>query len=204
MLKRLLHSGLIVGIGIVSLGIGTADAGGTPRVALSPTPLTLNEGSSQLITVSLDEPIVSNNSDPAYVTLALTTSDSTKTSLSTNTLNFTGSDWYAPQTFTLNTVDDGVYNDGETVTITATATSNAPYYNTFVETLPVTVANIDPAPPVVSVPSVSDQTAVAAPNTGLGAPLGQSPLVPLAVATLPLAVGAVVSNLRRQRKVNRT
>jgi hypothetical protein len=137
---------------------GNSYAYGGKVSTLGTTPV--NEGSSEVVTFTLNAPIICS-SGPCEVDLNLTSSDPTNVSFSPNPVVWTMSQWSQPMTATINTVDNGIYNNGETVTITATVVSNATYYSGYTLNFPLTINNIDPPP----APSLSNQTVSLATNT---------------------------------------
>jgi len=158
-------------VGIVAfLGSGAAQA--TSKVGVSPTSLTIDEGSSQTVSITLSEPVVCQSQGTCDVSLVFNPSDPHVT-VSPSPLTISSTSWYTPQTLTINTTSDGVYTGNKSVTLTATAVSNAAYYSGFVVTIPVTVVDLDPAPaaanpvgspkilPQVGSSSTMDETLVA-------------------------------------------
>jgi len=140
-------------ITLLCLVFPSASAFASGKISASPNPITLNEGSSQTVTISLNAPIISGSGTP-YLNINFTSSDPSHVSFSPSTVAYSASDWSQNQTLIVNTVDDGIYNNGEYVTITATADSNSVYYEGFVVTIPLTINNID-LPPA---PSLTNQT----------------------------------------------
>ena len=188
--------GIVVALGLTSC-VAAPVAANAAKVNLSPSPVTVNEGSSQVITFTLDQPIISDDSDPAYANIVITNPDSAHMSLSADTISYTASDWYIPKMITLTTIDDGIYNSGETVTITGIVDSNSEYYSDFAINLPVTINNIDPAlsASVDPAPVVTAVAPITAPNTGLGTPAPSNRLAWFALLSLPIAFGATYYGL---------
>ena len=165
------------------LGAGTAYA---QRVAASPSPITLNEGDSQLIQLRLDSPIICPLDAPTCVVdINFTSTDPAHVSFTPSTVEFLADEWTQPLSTTLQTTDDGVYNAGETVTVTGTAVSAAEYYNGYTLNIPLTINNNDPAPPV---PTPVNKV-VAAPDTGQAPANLAGPWVVVLMAGLAIGLG---------------
>lgn len=138
-------------VSLITLGFCT-NAYAVSRISASPSLFTLDEGgSSQVVTITLDEPIISDSGTP-YVTLNFTSSDSSATNITPSTLNFTSSDWYVPQQITIDAPNNDVYGSSEDVTVSTVAESNSEYYSGFTLDIPVTVDYLSPplAPGIVN------------------------------------------------------
>lgn len=148
-----------------------------PKIALSPNPLSLNIGSSQVVTVTLNEPIICENPYlPCNLGLIFTSSDPTNTTMTPSSLSFSSSSWYVPQQITVTSLNNGQYGD-ENVTISSTAVSGSEYYSGFQVSLSTIIHNTnEPTAPVVNQaanttnsPSIgSSQSSPLAPDTGYG------------------------------------
>ena len=148
---------LVVAVAIVlplAMNVGQAKAA-SGRISFDPGAITVFEGSSQTVSLLLDSPITAPLADTASLDITLTSSDPARVSVSPNTLHYSAADWSQAKSITIGSVDDGIYNDGATVTITLAATSNAQYYSGFSTSLPVTLLDIDPAPAGSTVPNQS-------------------------------------------------
>ena len=120
-----------------------AHAYGGKVSSIGTTPV--NEGSSELVTFILNGPIICQT-NPCEVDLNLTSSDPAIVSFSTNPVIWPSTQWAQPMSTTINTVDNGIYSSGETVTITATVTSNSAYFSGYSLSFPLIINNIDPVP----------------------------------------------------------
>lgn len=98
------------------------------RVQLSLTTSTLTEGESQKITIRLTQPIISSDSNPAYLTVDLTVSDTTRATLSGEAVTFLGNEWSQPKDFILTANDDLVDNGNLSIQVNFTVESNSEFY----------------------------------------------------------------------------
>lgn len=131
-----------------------------PRVSLTPSPVTLTEGSSQTISITLSEPIVGPGPDPAYLFVYLSSSDPSRAVVTTPSVKYDASEWTQHKTFQIKAVDDIAVNGNAPVTISFSIYSDSEYYNDFTGSVPVIV--IDDDLPL----------AVTAPATGQSVPEG--------------------------------
>lgn len=176
MIKKLLLAGLVVGF----LGLSRpAHAAG--RVSLSPTPIHLTEGQSQVVTVTLDEPIIGPDSD-GYLDVVITITNPSRLTTTSTTLSWDQNNWFQPRTFTLNAVDDQVVNGDVTDIVDISVDSNSEYYGGFQPSFVANVLDNDVATPTVL------------PEVGRGLP----GLVALITAIL---VGGIVFVLHRHGKL---
>lgn len=114
------------------------------KINMSTSAVTLAEGQSQVITITLDSPIISSGS--GFVTITITPTHPERFNLSTDHLTWTTSNWFTPQMFTVTAVDDSVDNGDITDVFTITTDSNAEYYANFSPALTVNVTDNDVAP----------------------------------------------------------
>jgi hypothetical protein len=136
--------------GVFDQGRAAAAAG---KISFTPDTISLNEGSSQVVSVQLDSPITAPQTETPSLDVALVSSDPARVSVNPSALHFSANDWSQAKTFTISAVDDGVYNNGESVTISLSATSNAEYYSGVTASLPVALVDIDPVPATTATPA---------------------------------------------------
>jgi hypothetical protein len=140
--------GVIVLIAVFGSSISAA---GAAKVNPSPLTVSVAEGDSQVVTITLDEPIIAPGPDPAVVTLAFTVDDPSRVSLSTSSLVWAASEWAQPRQLTVSATLDGVYNASGTVTLDGVVSSNSEYYDGFTTSITVSIADADPAPTTTTV-----------------------------------------------------
>lgn len=171
------------------------------KISVSPATTTVNEGSSDVFSIMLNEPIIPNT-PPAYLDINVTSSDPSRLSIDPNPVVYTASDWYAVETFTVNALPNDVYGDSEAITLTLTADSNSEYYNGFVTTSTILINDTTPAPsqpqPQAKLsndpPTIDKNT----PDTGFGEPKNNSPVYALASGMLVMLCTGLF--LRRHSK----
>lgn len=119
---------------------------GSGKVSANPESATLAEnGASQVVSVSLDEPIIVSEGDPTVVVTIST--DDPRVLLSPDSLTFTDSDWNILQEFEITTVGDSEFNLDNEVTITLAVTSDSEYYNGYENTVAITLTDDDDGTP---------------------------------------------------------
>jgi len=135
--------------GATSLGIfiilGLATPAHAAKVNLTTSSVTLTEGQSQIITVTLDEPIVSSDPDNNMVTLTFASSNPSRLSVTDSPLVIPANQWSNSRTITLVATDDAIVNGDETITVTMSTNSGSEYYNGFSRTISVNVLDNDVA-----------------------------------------------------------
>lgn len=173
MIKKLLLVVVVVGL----LG-SPKSAHAAGKVSLSPTPVNLTEGQSQVVTVTLDEPVIVEEGEP-FVTLNIASTNPSRLTTSVTSVTWTGAQWNQSRTFTLTAVDDLLVNGDANDLIDITVESNSEYYNSYA---PAFVANaLDNDVNPVVLPAVL-------PEVGQG---GSAPVALLAALTVGLAAYAL-------------
>ena len=138
----------------------------TVGIVVSPTSLDITEGDDGTYRVKL-------NSRPTHsVTVGFSVSGSSTVTVPTRSLTFTTSNWNSNKTVTVRTAEDNSDYDDETATVTNSATSSDPKYNTasLDRTVDVEVDDDDSplltlsCPSSVSEPSGSGTIAVSRPS----------------------------------------
>ncbi|MEI8224162.1 MAG: peptidoglycan-binding domain-containing protein [bacterium] len=143
-MKKTLYSIIIISIFMVSSHSCAANG----RVSLTPQTTTLqNNGDSQTITISLDNPIIApSESGVGQVTLRFSPSDP-RVTVSPKKVIFLQNEWSQQKTITLTKVGNAVEGGPNTVTVRMTTTSNSEYYNLFQNNISVTLSGpVDSAP----------------------------------------------------------
>lgn len=144
MIKKLLLASVVVGL----LGFSRpAHAAG--RISLTPTPINLTEGQSQVVTAHLDEPIIGPESD-GYLDITITITSPSRLTATSTTLSWTQNNWYENRTFTLDAIDDQIVNGDANDIVDVSVDSNSEYYSGFQPAFVVNVLDNDVATPVVA------------------------------------------------------
>ena len=174
MLKRLtLRGGLLVVIGVAmtTLCSGVAHAA---KINISPSNFSLTEGSSRVVQVTLDQPIISSDANPGYVTLNLASNAPGRVSISPSSLTWQFNEWLQSRTFTITAIDDNLRNFDVTPTFTLTTVSNSVFYSGFIPQLTATILDneTDPDPqaseePPPELPSVLPEVGLGLSNTAI-------------------------------------
>lgn len=139
----------IVSILVLSLSFGLVQpVFAADKVSLSPATSTITEGQSQDVTIALDEPIISGDSDPGYLYFNLEVEDSDRVSLSDSSVYYDSAEWSQTKTFNITADDDPLLNGSETATIYFDVVSNSEFYDGFSGSIEVTVNDNDVAPTV--------------------------------------------------------
>lgn len=155
MIKKSLLAGVVVGL----LGFfNPAHAAG--RISLTPTPISLTEGQSQVVTVHLDEPLIGPESD-GYLDVTITVTNPSRLTTTSTTLSWTQNNWFENRTFTLNAIDDQLINGDASNIVSVAVDSNSEYYGGFEPSFEVNVLDNDVAQPVTTstvLPKVGGQS----------------------------------------------
>ena len=140
-------------------------AAGASKVDPSPMTVSVAEGSSQVVTITLDQPIIAPGPDPALVTLAFTVADPSRVSLSTSSLAWTGSEWTQSRQLTVTAIRDGVHNASTTVVVNGVVSSNSAYYDGFATSFTVSIRDADPAPTTTTTTTTTPTTTTTTPTS---------------------------------------
>jgi hypothetical protein len=134
------------------------------RISGSPSSVTIDEGVSQTVSISLDEPIICAGMGTCQVSLSFTSSDS-RISTSPLPLLFAAGEWNTPKTLTISVSNDNLATGNKSTSVSATAVSGSEYYNGYVVTIPLTItdvgvptANSAPAATPASTPTQTKKT----------------------------------------------
>ena len=122
------------------------------RVAADPSPVTISEGDTTSITVTLNQPTIAETPDPQVV-LDLTIGDPARIALSTYRLVFAATEWQVPQTLTVSALDNATHDLTPSVTVTGVASSASLYYDGYRVTITVNILDNDPVPTTTTPPS---------------------------------------------------
>ena len=144
-----------------SLFVATASAWAA-KVNSNTTAVTLTEGGSQTITVTLDEPIIcSDPQDVCDVEIQIGSSDPTRVSTNIATLNWPANQWFQSRQFTISAIADGIHNASNTVVLNySPIASNSEYYSNFdPASITVTLNDLDPAPATTTTTPAANPTA---------------------------------------------
>lgn len=140
----------------------------TSRIEVSPASLELLEGESQVVQLSLGEPIISADLEPGFVTVTFSSSAPGLVDLSSSSVTWPAADWHTVREITLTALDDG--DDDPTshqITVTGTVESNSEYYDGFPISFVVTTN--DPQPTTTTTEPQKSAPATTTPATSLEA-----------------------------------
>lgn len=165
---------MVAGGGLAALALEPGTTWAASPVLVSPTTVSLTEGMSTTGTIRLDEPIIAQGPQAGYVNVAISSSDSSRVAVVPGTVSYSAAEWAQAKTFTISALRDGIHNSGDTMTVTLTATSNAPYFHGYSTTMVVTLVDVDPAPSVT--PTLSPDP-TASPSASPAATASPSPRV---------------------------
>lgn len=140
---------VVVLVASLSFGMAQPVLAEAHNINLSPSSVTLTEGASQVIDVSLPEPLISPNG-PGWLYLELSSSNPTRANVSTPELYFEMNSWTEHQTFTITATDDMVVNGDTTVNINYSYVTESEYYGDYTGSLAVTVLDNDHAPTITA------------------------------------------------------
>jgi hypothetical protein len=160
MIKRLL--GTIALGGFIFLFLPSI--AGAAKINLSPASVSLTEGQSQVVQVTLDEPIIcSDPGPPCQVSLAISTDAPDRVTIDTSPVVIPSNLWAQSFNFTVTAVEDSIVNGNITPIDTVFSTSGSEYYTGFVPTFSITILDNDvaPATPVNQVTSTSSEPRLA-------------------------------------------
>ena len=112
----------------------------------------LAAGASVQVQLQLETPIICpQQAQTCNVVLNLVVSDPSRVGLDTNTVTWNYNEWSQTRIVTVSAIDSPTYSDGQTVTISAVAVSNAVYYSGY----EVSMSAIIPTPPA---PGLTNQS----------------------------------------------
>lgn len=120
-------------------------ANAAPKIAATPSALTLQEGTSATTSIALDEPIVCPGS-PCQVSLTFSSSDSRLVTFSPSSLTWLSADWNQTQSLTISALADRTYKGNQSISVSATAVSASEYYSNFAIRISVSTIEIDRSP----------------------------------------------------------
>lgn len=115
------------------------------KVNLAPASFTLMEGTSQTVTITLDEPIISSDPDQNFVTLSFNAGTSGRLLITPSVTTVPAAEWAQPHTFIVTAVDDGLVNGDADISVAMTTGGGSEYYNGFARTIAVHVVDNDTA-----------------------------------------------------------
>ena len=144
-MERRRFSATFVMLLLISTFYGLAPANATPRIAATPSAFTLQEGTSATTSIALDEPIICPGS-PCQVTLTFSSSDSSLVTFSPSSLTWLSADWSQTRSLTISVAADQTYKGNQSISVSATAVSNAEYYSNFAISVSVSTIEIDRSP----------------------------------------------------------
>ncbi len=159
-IKRSLLLGFSLFVGLFFVASShPKNASAAARISISHSTVNLTEGESQVITITLDEPIIAPGPDDGYVDIDIDVDGSDRISLDTEAVSIPASEWFQPHTFIVTAIDDGIDNGDETASvITLSAVSNSEYYSGFnAANVSVNVTDNDDTPAVADTSNSTSQ-----------------------------------------------
>lgn len=116
----------------------------TGRVSLTPDPTYVTEGTSQTVSIHLDEPIVVPDGGNPNLTIDLVSSDPSLVSLSSSTVTYWINEWMQVKSFdVIAAAPDGIVTGNQDVTISFLVSSDSEYYDAFAGQITVTYVDAD-------------------------------------------------------------
>lgn len=117
------------------------------KINLSHPSIELTEGQSQIVTITLDEPIICPDMDETCdVQVSVSSNDEDRVSIINSPVIFPYTEWSHSYTFTIRAIDDEIDNGDTTPIITLTTLSNSEYYSNFSPSLSLHILDNDEAP----------------------------------------------------------
>ncbi len=109
----------------------------------SPSSITITEGGSQVVTITLDEPIIGPGPDPPFFYLNLTSGSPSRVTTNVSTITYDYAEWAQSKTITISAVDDALVNGNTNTTVSFIVDSDSEYYNEYTGSIAVTVLDND-------------------------------------------------------------
>lgn len=167
------------------------------KVNVTPTPVSLTEGQSQTISITLDSPIIGPGPGAAYFNLSPISGDVSRITVSPSTVSYTSPDWFQVRTFSITAIDDAVVNGDVSSNVSMTVDSDSVYYNGFLVSIPVTVNDNDIAITDPESSSAKAQQVSKVVKTDSLAETGSSSFIYINIFILMTSIFAVIQ-LRRK------
>lgn len=165
------------------------------RINFIPSAVSLTEGESQEVTITLEEPIICADVDPpCQISLAISTSSPSRATITTSPVVIPANQWFAEFTFTVTAVDDELLNGDITPTVTIENESLSEFYDGFIPTFSITILDNEvaqQAPQDDEDPA--EQVSITTENTPTLPATGQNqPLLTILVAVVFISTFAIV------------
>lgn len=110
------------------------------RINLAPSAVSLTEGESQEVTITLEEPIIcADDEPPCQILLAISTNNPSRATITTSPVVIPANQWFTEFTFTVTAVDDELLNGDIAPTVTIENESLSEFYNGFIPTFAITI-----------------------------------------------------------------
>jgi len=168
------------------------------KVNVTPTPVTLTEGQSQTISITLDSPIIGPGPGAAYFNLNPIPGDVSRITVSPSIVSYTAADWFQVKTFSITAVDDAVVNGNISSNVSMTVDSDSVYYNGFLVSIPVTVNDNDVAVTTSESPSEAALQANKVAKADSLADTGTSSFVNINILILMTSIFTIIRLRRKQ------
>jgi hypothetical protein len=152
-------------------------AGAQSKVVVTPVAVALTEGQTQVVELRLSQPLLAPPPDAAVLSFSFSVSDPARVSLSTPTVSWAASEWAQTRSVTVTALADGVHNPSNTVEITASASTTAPFYAGVALRVVVSLDDVDPEPSTTLPTTSTTLSGTASPTTASIAPGSAAPAV---------------------------
>ena len=146
MIQRFLRMLMVIG----SILLLQSEVVSAAKVNFNPSTVSLTEGQSQVVQVTLDEPIICEEvGPPCQVSLTIGTNTPDRINIDTSPVIIDSSQWSQTFSFTVSAVDDLLDNGDITPIITIVNTSGSEYYNGFVPSFTINILDNDVTAPQI-------------------------------------------------------
>ncbi|MBP9738772.1 LPXTG cell wall anchor domain-containing protein [Candidatus Saccharibacteria bacterium] len=147
--------------------IATSAGVSAVKVNLTPASVTLVEGQSQVVTVTLDEPIICPVMDETcLVQIDVSSNTPDRVSITSSPVIFKSDQWFQPLTFTVTATDDSLDNGDVSPLFALPTTSNSEYYSGFNPSFTLGVTDNDEPQTIATSSPTSTKPQLPATGTG--------------------------------------
>lgn len=159
------------------------------RINFTPSSVSMTEGQSQVVQVTLDQPIICQDIEvPCQVSIAVSTNAPSRTTITTSPIVVPFNQWFQTFNFTIMAVNDELVNGDVNPIVTAIATSGSEYYSNFAPTFSLTILDNDVAQEAPQDEGESSGTPATTDNNDATlAPTGQNQTLFIALAMLAIS-----------------
>jgi hypothetical protein len=179
-------------------------ASAAPKISVTPVNATLAPAQSVSVSFALDEPIICQVSPPCDVVLNFSASQRLGVTMTPNVVTWTQVEFRQTRNVIVTFDAPTPAIQSQTVTLTATAVSNAQFYNGFAVSFPVNVVVPTPTPtPSPSPTPTPTATPTPTPSDSLAQTGASVEVVPWGAGILGLGVVAAVGATYLRRRLQR-